>query len=335
MSTDIIKENLIEIVDKFRNAKVLVIGDLILDEFVWGSVSRISPEAPVPVVLVDKESYRLGGACNVAGNICALGGKVFLTGIIGKDTRGRILKKILKEKSIDLTGLIEDNTRPTTLKSRVIAHHQQVVRIDREKVDSITGKIRRKIIKFTKEILPEVDIVIIEDYGKGVVVPELIEETGRLCEEREKMTLLDPKKNHFSYYKNITVITPNRQEAEQILGWSLKKKEDFKKAGQIFNKRLKCKAVLITLGEDGMCLIEKNDITFIPTVAQEVFDVSGAGDTVASIFALSLAAGASSLEAAFISNYAAGVVVGKLGTEVVYPEELIGRINEATTYGTK
>jgi D-beta-D-heptose 7-phosphate kinase/D-beta-D-heptose 1-phosphate adenosyltransferase len=316
-----------KIISRFSEIKILVIGDLILDEFVWGEVTRISPEAPVPVVWVKSESFMPGGAANVANNIASLGAKVYITGVVGKDERSGILKEGLIEKGINIDGVIDDDARPTTLKTRVIAHHQQVVRIDKERIDGISSNVLDRIVAYVKDIIDEMDAVIIEDYGKGVISVKLLKEILTIAKKKKKIITVDPKEEHFSYYKGVTAITPNHHEAAQAAGIKAKDKGAILKTGKTLLRKLKCEAVLITLGENGMQLFEKNGvITHIPTVAQEVFDVSGAGDTVISTFTLALALGADIKDAACISNIAAGIVVGKVGIAVVTQEELLTRL---------
>ena len=321
------KEQLKRVVANFKRAKILVIGDLILDEFIWGEVSRISPEAPVPVVWVNSESFMPGGAANVANNIHALGAEVLICGVIGDDERGRTLTDELRRKNIDVEGIVIDGERPTTLKSRVIAHHQQVVRIDREKIDEIDGNIIGQVITFLKEKICDVQAVLIEDYGKGLIVPKLIQEVVNLAQKHKKIVTVDPKENHFSFYQNVTLITPNHHEAAKAAGRQIKSEQDLEEVGRIILEQEKSQAVLITLGEEGMRLFENGQKSLhIATVAQEVFDVSGAGDTVISAATAALASGSSMLEAAHISNYAAGIVVGKVGVAVATQEELLERL---------
>lgn len=316
------------IISRFDKAKVLVIGDLILDEFIWGKVDRISPEAPVPVVWINSESFMPGGAANVAHNVRSVGGRVFLAGIIGSDEKGKTLLNELRKKHINTEGIFQDRNRPTTVKTRVIAHHQQVVRIDREKVSSINNDLIGRLISFIKEKIYEVDMLIIEDYGKGVIMPELLGALVPLAKARKKMITVDPKESHFPYYKGVTVITPNRSEAARASGIDIKDRASLIKAGKTLLKTIAPSAVLITLGEDGMCLFEASgSVVHIPTVAQEVFDVAGAGDTVIATFSLALACGATMEEAAYISNYAAGIVVGKLGVAVTTQKELLTKIS--------
>jgi D-beta-D-heptose 7-phosphate kinase/D-beta-D-heptose 1-phosphate adenosyltransferase len=324
---DVTKIN--RLISKFDDVKILIIGDLILDEFVWGDTSRISPEAPVPVVLVERESLMPGGAANVANNVRALGAKAYLVGAIGRDEHGRRLEKILKDEGVDLEGVISDPNRPTTLKTRVVARHQQVVRIDREKISPLGETVNKDMIGYIKEKIKEVDGVIIEDYGKGVVTPRLLKEMIPLAKRHNKIITVDPKEEHFSYYKGVTAITPNRKEAEAMAGIKVYDDGSLNKLGKALLRRLKLKAAVITLGEHGMRVYERGGkITHIPTVAQEVFDVSGAGDTVIATFTVSLGAGAKMIEAAHISNFAGGIVVGKVGVATTSQAELKARIRD-------
>jgi len=320
-------EKLKKIIPEFSNVKILVIGDLILDEFVWGEVSRISPEAPVPVVWVKSESFMPGGAANVANNIASLGAKVYIAGVAGNDERAGILKEGLTEKGINTDGVITDDARPTTLKTRVVAHHQQVVRIDREKIEGISAGVLDKIIDYVKGVIEEMDAIVIEDYGKGVISAKLLKEALSIAKKKKKIITVDPKEEHFSYYKGVTAITPNHHEAGQAAGIKARDNKSILKIGKALLKKLNCEGVLMTLGENGMQLFQKNGaVTHIPTVAQEVFDVSGAGDTVISVFTLALALGVDMKDAAYISNIAAGIVVGKVGIAVITQKELMERL---------
>ncbi len=318
------------IISKFDSARVLVIGDVMLDEFVWGTVSRISPEAPVPVVWVNRESFMPGGASNVANNLAALGAKTAISGIIGNDPKGRILTSELRKRGVDTKGLVIDSERPTIIKTRVIASHQQVVRIDREKTNEINSNVLNKAVDFAASKIKDVDAVIIEDYGKGLISPGLLKKVIPLARRFKKIITVDPKEEHFSYYKGVTSITPNRSEAQNAVNFKIKDDASLFKAGWAILKALNSRTVLITLGENGMCLFQKGASRplAIPTIAQEVFDVSGAGDTVISAFTLSLCCGATNVEAAHIANCAAGIVVGKVGIAVVTREELIARIRK-------
>ena len=316
------------IISKFSKAKILVIGDLILDEYVWGNVSRISPEAPVPVVWVNRESYMPGGASNVASNIRSLEGEVYIAGVVGSDSRAEKLIELLSENGVTTEGIIADPNRPTTLKTRIIAGHQQVVRVDREKIEHLPTAILKDIVSYAEKIIPQVDAVIIEDYGKGVITPMLLKPIIKCARVNKKIITVDPKEEHISYYQGVTSLTPNNHEASVTVGIKIKDEETLEAAGKKLLKKLNAESVLITRGENGMCLFEKSGkITKIPTAAQEVFDVSGAGDTVISVFTLALACGASLQDAAKISNIAAGIVVGKVGVAVVNQKELIKKMS--------
>ena len=312
-----------------RRTTIIVFGDLILDEFVWGTVSRISPEAPVPVVWVDRESAMPGGAANVASNLQALGGQPFLVGVVGDDPAGRRLRQSLSERGLDTAGILVDPSRPTTIKTRVVAHHQQVVRIDRERAAPLDRAIGRQCAAAVLEQLPAARGIIIEDYGKGVVTPAPLAAVIGAAKRARRVITVDPKQEHLRCYRGVTALTPNRQEAAQAAGMSITDQASLVKAGRRLMQRLRPESLLITLGEDGMCLFEggaRGRITQIPTVAREVYDVSGAGDTVIAAFTLLRASGASLVEAATIANAAAGVVVGKVGVAVCAPEELLARL---------
>ena len=311
------------VIEAFSKARVLVVGDLILDEFIWGKVERISPEAPVPVVEVQEESRLLGGAANVAHNIRALGGQVELCGVVGDDPTGHEVLGMLREIGTGIDGVVVDGGRSTTVKTRVIASGQQVVRFDREQRDALAPGAEGKILAHLKELWGKVDCVLVSDYGKGVITKGLMEELCRLKESVPKKVVVDPKTENFHLYRGVTVMTPNTREAEAASGRRISGLEDLKGVGRRLLRRFGCEAVLITRGEEGMALFRRRrPPVLIPTVAKEVYDVTGAGDTVAAILALSLAAGLDYLEAAALANCAAGVVVGKVGTAVVTPAEL-------------
>lgn len=314
------------LITRFSGAKVLVIGDLMLDEFIWGKVSRISPEAPVPVVWVQSESVMPGGAANVANNIRALGGQVTLVGVIGEDRWGNTLQADLAARKVDTGGILK-TARPTTVKTRVIAHHQQVVRVDREQRDTLPPGTTQRLITAVEERIRDVDALLIEDYGKGVMTRPLLESIIPLARSHKKLITVDPKQEHFDLYQGVTALTPNRMEAGEAVGRELERDADVEWAGAEILRRLACAAVLITLGEDGMWLFEQQGRQArIPTVAQEVFDVAGAGDTVIATFTLALASGATMEQAARMANYAAGIVVGKLGVATASPQELAERL---------
>ena len=318
------KKRLREIVELFLSAKILVVGDVMLDEFVWGKVSRISPEAPIPVVKVSSETAIPGGAANVAANLSSLGAEVSLAGIIGNDVEARILKRELKARGVASRGLIVDKSRPTTLKRRIVADNQQVVRMDREKVGEIHAALVEKIIGYCRNVISHVGGIVVSDYGKGVITQRIIQELRKFKRKKYLPIAVDPKTGHFDRYSWVTVIAPNKREVEESQRVLIENEKMLVKAGRNLLRKLECSAILITRGEEGMSLFEKNgSITHIPTAAREVYDVTGAGDTVTSALTLSLSCGATIKEAAMISNHAAGVVVSKRGTATVSREELL------------
>ena len=319
-------------VDRFSSARVLVVGDVVLDHYIWGKVSRISPEAPVPVVNVTRESLLLGGATNVVNNIHSLGGSVSVCGVIGQDEAGKQLLQLLYKKGIRAEGLVVDSARPTTIKTRVIAHSQQVVRFDRESKERIERDIHRRIFDYVgKQLTEGLDAIVLSDYCKGVVTSGLVRDIVRLAKKHKIIVTVDPKVSHFGMYSGVTILTPNITEASIGSKIEIDNERSLLKAGKLLLKRLKCNAVLITRGEQGMSLFDHlGRVTHIPTVAREVFDVTGAGDTVISTLTLAMASGASMVDAARISNYAAGIVVGVVGTSTVKPEELKQRIIQGT-----
>jgi rfaE bifunctional protein kinase chain/domain len=307
---------------EFRKKKILIIGDLIVDRYIWGKVNRISPEAPVPVVEVTNEDFLLGGASNVANNIMALGGNPTIVGVIGNDRAGEVLINLLDKKGIKCKGIFRCS-RPTTVKTRVIAHNQQVVRFDKEDKNKIEGKILKETLGYIREAIPDHDAVIISDYKKGVVSSELIREVLKTSKSHHIFVSVDPKVGHFHLYKNVSLITPNITEASIASGIIIEDEKSLIHAGRTLLKKLSCDAVLITRGEQGMSLFERNKVAHIPTVTRDVYDVTGAGDTVIAVFTLAHAAGASMEEAAVIANHAAGIVVGKIGTAVATPGEIL------------
>jgi len=320
-------EVFIRAIRDFRNRRILVFGDLMLDRFVFGSVSRISPEAPVPVVEIKDENTSLGGAANVAANIRSLGGMPIPLGVLGLDTEGNCLREEFRTIGSPVGGLIIDKTRPTSTKTRIIAHHQQVCRTDREDRSQLSPAIQSRIVHKFKAALQSADAVIVSDYAKGMLSPPLLKRTLPLAKSARKIVCIDPKMKNFAAYKSGTVITPNTLEAEHASGISISGTRDLARAARKILGESGIEHLLVTRGEEGMALFENNSrVTYIPTVAQEVFDVTGAGDTVISTLTLGLVAGLSVLEAAVLSNIAAGIVVGKLGTASVTPEELIEAI---------
>ena len=311
--------------------RMLVLGDVMLDHFIWGGVSRISPEAPVPVVDFERESFMPGGAANVARNLTALGVPAEIFGAIGSDDAGRRLRTLLGRQQIGCGGLVAHAARHTSIKTRIVAHKQQVVRIDRETRDSLDGKLAGWLLAALKSRLPRAAALIVGDYGKGVVTQPLLNEIKSLCRARGVWLSFDPKPVHHLNLNGLSLITPNRKEAFELANLPdetrhanpLADKNLVLVADRLLNE-LRPAVLLITLGEQGMLLCQRGQKPFhIPTVAQEVFDVSGAGDTVIATFTLAIAAGASPVEAAILSNHAAGIVVGKVGTATTSREELL------------
>ncbi len=320
-----------QILGRAPSKRILVIGDLMLDEFVWGKVGRISPEAPVPVVEVERESFHAGGAANVARNLREFTKGVAVMGSIGTDASGRQLQDLLARNKIDISNCVIDSPYRTTVKTRIIAQHQQVVRVDREKVSSLSPKALKKAVRSVRDQLPKIDAIIFEDYGKGFLSSELIRQISRDALSAKKIVTADPNPGHLIDWSKITAATPNRSEAFLAAGmpWrrsakSPKKDVDLARVGKALLKKWGMKYLLITLGEDGMLLFQKDRKPHhIPTKARQVFDVSGAGDTAIALFTLALACEATPAEAAEIANHASAVVVGKLGTATVSRNELI------------
>jgi D-beta-D-heptose 7-phosphate kinase/D-beta-D-heptose 1-phosphate adenosyltransferase len=319
-----------EILSKAKGKRILVIGDLMLDEFVWGKVGRISPEAPVPVVEVTGESFYPGGAANVARNLREFIGSVAVIGLIGSDRGGRQLRELLAEQKIDMADAVEDSSFPTIVKTRIIARNQQIVRVDREQPRSPTPAHVSEIVRNVRRRLAKTDAIIFEDYGKGFLSAELVRQVCQEALGAGKMVTGDPNPHHPIEWKNVTAVKPNRNEAFLAAGipWNDPvdppgKDKALLKAGEILLKKWQTKLVLITLGEQGMMLFERGRKPHhIPTKARSVFDVSGAGDTAIALFTLALCCEAKPAEAAEIANHASAVVVGKLGTATVTPEEL-------------
>ena len=337
-----VNKRLKSIISKFSRVKILAIGDLILDEYIYGDVERISPEAPVPVVRASEKKFLPGGASNVASNISRLGAGVGLVGVVGKDDKAQILLSELEERRIDTNGIFEVFNRYTSVKTRIIAKYQQVVRVDWETVDRIKESVQYKVEDFIKKNIKKFDAVVIEDYGKGLIVPQLVTCIISQAKDNKKVIIIDPKEENFDYYKGATAITPNRKEAENairnikiknaynnlsISSDKLVNDVDINLAGNGLLDHLNLEAVLITLGDKGMRLFEKGKKPHhINTVAQEVFDVSGAGDTVVAAFTLALACGATMQEAATIANFAAGIVIGRVGVSTTTQKELTSKI---------
>jgi D-beta-D-heptose 7-phosphate kinase/D-beta-D-heptose 1-phosphate adenosyltransferase len=341
MTVKLSKSRLQQIIRRFPDSRVLVVGDLILDRYLFGRVRRVSPEAPVPVVELERGEDRPGGAGNAVMNVAGLNGKVWVAGVVGKDKAGERLTAILKRPGISPLAVVPDPGRITPVKTRVVAvpQHHQVVRIDQENANPASGEIRRKILGQLEGVISRVDAVIVSDYGKGMISLGLMEGLLKLADKRKIPVGVDPKPGNFSFYRGVSFLTPNHIEAGEIAGFPAETDKEVEKAGQEIIQESGCRYLLITRGEKGMTLFEQSakskaqsanrgrpSVTHIPTAAREVFDVSGAGDTVIATFTLALIAGATPLEAAQIANVAAGLVVGKFGTAVVSRKELMEAI---------
>jgi D-beta-D-heptose 7-phosphate kinase/D-beta-D-heptose 1-phosphate adenosyltransferase len=311
-----------------KDKRVLVVGDVMLDEFLWGKVVRISPEAPVPVVEVTAQSFHLGGAGNVASNVRALGGNAVLAGVIGDDAAGQRIREELAAAGIEAPLAVSHAGRPSTVKTRIVAHHQQVVRADREQSEDISDALEQKLIEGVRRCLPSCRAVIVSDYRKGVVTQRVMAAILSGARRRKIPVLVDPKVRHFRLYRRVFLVTPNQLEAEQATGLRIRTTSELQAAGKRILELLGCDAALVTRGEHGMSLFERNrKPVHIPTAAREVFDVTGAGDTVIATLGLALCAGARLTQAAMLANDAAGVVVGKLGTATATPDEVLAAVD--------
>ncbi len=315
--------------DRLAGKKILIIGDVMLDRHIWGEVERISPEAPVPVVDVRRDTSVPGGASNVANNVAGLGASAVLIGVTGDDVHGEELRELLLARGIDISGMIMDEERPTTVKTRVIAHNQHVVRIDRESRKPMGPKLLGRIKDKIREIAGNIDGVIIEDYGKGLITGELISEVIGLFSAAGVPVAVDPKEAHYPIYKGVSVMTPNHHEAGGMYGTEITDRASLIRVGDGIMKDLALKALIITLGKDGMTLFEESGaVSHVPTVAKEEFDVTGAGDTVIATLTAMLAAGYSYSEAAFVSNVAAGIVVETPGVVPIDKTALFERLKD-------
>jgi len=329
------------ILDRARSKRIMVIGDLMLDEFVWGKVGRISPEAPVPVVEVTGESFYPGGAANVARNLREFVDHVALIGLFGKDHSGQQLRELLAEREIDISNAVEEGTFHTIVKTRIIARHQQVVRVDREQFTGPSAAQITKIVAAVRENLPQIDAIIFEDYGKGFLTTELVSQITNDARAQGKTVAADPNPRHAVDWRGVTVVKPNRAEAFLAAGIPWRDPDDapavdvdLKRAGEVLLKKWQTKYVLVTLGEHGMMLFQQKQAPhYIPTKARQVFDVSGAGDTAIALFTLGLACEATPTEAAEIANHGSAVVVSKLGTATVTRDELISSFREDSDRG--
>ncbi len=317
------KVRLNEVLNEFKNKRIAVIGDMMLDEYIIGKVERISPEAPVPVVQVESEMFVLGGAANVINNLTTLGAKVSAFGVVGEDLNGNKLQKELEKRGVDTKGVVEDATRPTIVKKRVIAHNQQLLRLDWEKKKDIVSNVKNSIIEILKSEIESIDAFILSDYDKGVLTSELVKEVIETANKYNKIVIVDPKPSNAMNYIGATSMTPNKKEAVECLkAKEPETDEDLKNIGKSLKEKLKLRNLLMTRSEKGMSLFSDNKIDDIPTFAKDVYDVTGAGDTVIAVYTLAVVAGASFYEAAKIANTAAGIVVGRVGTSTVTKEEI-------------
>jgi len=320
---DISNKRLDELKKDFDGKRIAVVGDMMLDGYFWGDVKRISPEAPVPVLEVEDEFFRFGGAANVALNILTLGGVPVPVGVIGEDTYGQIFSSLLKERKINEDGIVIDKARPTTTKTRVIANSQHVVRIDKESKAYINKDIEEKISMFLANNIGSLDGIILQDYNKGILTPSLISKIISIANKKNILITVDPKFDNFFEYKNVTVFKPNRKETETVLGTRIRNDKDISSAGRNLLHKLNSKYILLTLGEGGIAVFENDDKERrMPTKARKVADVSGAGDTVISTLTIALASGADIYEACFLANYAAGIVCGEVGIVPIEKEIL-------------
>ena len=307
-------QRLKNILESMKSRKILVVGDLMLDEYIWGKVERISPEAPVPVVDVREESMRLGGAGNVAKNLVGLGASASVASVIGEDRPGRLIMELLEKKRIDNRLVLMDAARKSSVKTRIIAHTQQVVRVDKEIRSLIEIETRDRLLGLLNDAVGSFDAIIISDYGKGVISRELIEGIVSMARKKDVPVNVDPKERNFSYYVGVDLVTPNTKELGYGTSMVINDEKDIVEAASRVKSRLGCSMVLVTRGEHGMSLLDSDGrITHIPTSAKSVYDVTGAGDTVIACFTLAMASGATPVEAAVISNTAAGIVVAEIG----------------------
>ena len=311
-------------VERFAKARVTVLGDVMLDRYFWGEVDRISPEAPVPVVRVTRRSARLGGAANVAANLRALGASVRLSGITGDDREASELRELVDQQGIDANGLVADPGRETTEKVRIIARNQQVVRADFESVDRVGSEAAERIFEDARTRVESSDALVISDYGKGLLREEALCELISLWRRADKVVLVDPHVPHFGWYRGATAVTPNAREAAQATGISFDDRVTASEGAFAVLREMELEALLVTRGEHGMSLYhgERGEV-HIPTVAKEVYDVTGAGDTVISVLSLALATGAGMVEGVVMANAAAGWVVREVGTSALHASDLI------------
>ena len=314
-------------ISKFDHCRLLVVGDLMLDEYLWGEVDRISPEAPVQVVAIKREDFALGGAGNVVNNVVALGGKVTAVGVVGTGRNGQLLLKIFKKLGVDTEGIIKEPGRTTTQKTRIIAANQHVLRIDRETKQDISIKSLEKISRFIEDKMSDIDVILISDYGKGLITESVLSRVIASAKKHKKMIIVDPKGLDFSKYSGVSFLTPNKKEAALASGVEIIDESSLEKAAHKILQNIDIDKLLITCGKDGMVLFERNKEPFrVEAEARQVFDVSGAGDTVIAVLGLTVASGSSIKSCVAAANTAAGIVVGKVGTATVSKQELVSAL---------
>lgn len=317
-------ENLLEILASFSNRRIIVLGDIMLDQYIWGKVQRISPEAPVPIIEVQSEEFRLGGAANVALNLCALGARVELVGICGKDSHAKTIKQLLKKQKLSTEGIFGDAERPTTLKTRIGAASQQIVRIDLEQTNELNNALAQELIAYLETLIPQCDALVIEDYDKGLLNAAMIAEVLQLCHKHAVPVAVDPKQKNFFCYQQVEIFKPNFAELQGSLGKSLASEEDFISSAAKLRSEMNAKFLVVTRGSKGMYIFDGSEQpTCLPSFAREVFDVSGAGDTVISALCLAYLFARDIVSAALIANHAAAVVVAKHGTATANPVEIM------------
>ena len=315
------------LVARFAGRRVAVLGDCMLDRYLWGSVERISPEAPVPVVEIERESYTLGGAGNVAANLRALGAEPLLLGVVGEDDEGRRLREAFAARGLDVSGVVTDASRPTTVKTRIVAHAQQVVRADRESRADLSGPALARLLEIVERELPGCEGLVVSDYGKGVIHPGTLAPALGAARRAGQAVSVDPKESHIESYRGVSILTPNQHEAGWMQGRRVTDEASLMEVGWGLQQRLDAAAVLVTRGAAGMSLFERGGrYTHLPTVAREVYDVTGAGDTVVSVVALALAAGADFPAACLLANHAAGIVIREVGTATCTREQLLASL---------
>ena len=326
---DLSKQRLAELKENFYGKKIAVIGDMMLDGYFWGDVKRISPEAPVPVVEIDDQFFRFGGAANVVLNIKQLGAVPYPFGAVGDDNESQILNDLFAKNEIqNIAGILRDKSRPTTVKIRVIAANQHIVRIDKESKEYLNKEMEEKLIQSFENISDEIDAVILQDYNKGVLSEKVISSVISIAKQKNKLVTVDPKFNNFFEYKNVDVFKPNKKETEDAFGKKFNGDNQIELAGRELIEKMNVKYVLITLGEKGSALISREKVMRVPTKARKVADVSGAGDSVISTLTVSLAAGADIIEAAYLANFAGGLVCEEVGIVPIQIDQLFNEVEE-------